>query len=348
MADDDGTARHALIAAATLFERIRAVPEAFDFFQFLRRLETLRADLPRLGDAARPSAEPIRLGQQPSLSFASRPLARLVENEQGGPPRLETYLFGLFGPNGPLPLHLTEYAFSRLHNHGDETFARFADLFHHRLAMLFYRAWAESEPVVGQDRPDDDRFAEQLAALSGYGMPSLRDRDRMPDLLKLHFTGRLAADVRNPDGLQAILATFFSAKVEIFEFAPKWVQLPPHTLCFLGRDPATGTLGSTLTAGARIKVYHHRFRIVVGPLTLVQYVGLLPGASGLRRLVAILANYVGHELDWELEPVLLAREVPKLELGRGARLGWTSWIGKRRHDQHANDLRITAAAAGTA
>ena len=49
----------------------------------------------------------------------------------------EEEIFGLLGPNGPLPLHLTEYVRERLRHHADPTFARFLDLFHHRFALFF-------------------------------------------------------------------------------------------------------------------------------------------------------------------------------------------------------------------
>lgn len=63
-----------------------------------------------------------------------------------GPARLEQFFFGLGGPNGPLPLHLTEYMRERQRNHADPTSKRFLDVFHHRLLSLFYRAWAEARP----------------------------------------------------------------------------------------------------------------------------------------------------------------------------------------------------------
>jgi type VI secretion system protein ImpH len=336
-----------------LLEAIAARPEDFDFFQVMRRIEAMAGEHPRLGESARPDQDPIRIGQAPSLIFAPRPIAGVAEldraasdaGNQTDRPRLETYLFGLFGPNGPLPSHLTEYAFSRIHNVGDETFARFADMFHHRMASLFFRAWAESEPAVGRDRPQEDRFGAQLAALAGFGMPSLRDRDGMPDLVKLHFTGRLASHTRNPEGLQAILSRFFEAPVEIREFMPNWVRLPRESLCQLGQDPNTGTLGSTLTVGARIRVYHHRFRIVIGPLRLAAYERLLPGGNGLAKLVPIVRNYVGDELEFELNLILRHDDVPAIRLGTSGRLGWTGWLGKRRRGADAHDFIMTASAA---
>lgn len=325
--------------SARLFAAITVTPEAFDFFQALRRIEAVHPDQPRLGETRRPSEDPIRIGQTPAMHFAPRPIAAL-EIDPAGRKRLTTYFFGVFGPNGPLPLHLTEYAFSRLHHHGDETLARFADIFHHRMASLFFRAWAASEPAVAHDRPQYDQFGMQLAAVSGYGMPPLRNRDAMPDLLKLHFTGRLASRARNPEGLRAILFSFFAAPVELHEFVPKWIQLPRDSLCQLGRDRGTGTLGSTATVGARVRVWDHRFRIVMGPLRLAQFERLLPGGPGLACLKPILRNYVGDELDWELNLVLHYSEVPAVQLGRAGRLGLTSWMGRRSPRKHADELTI--------
>jgi type VI secretion system protein ImpH len=349
MADVAGPAAAGMTTALRpLLKAIAERPHEFDFFQALRRVDAANPDNPRLGQSARPSEDAVRLGQPPSLVFAPRPVAGVAglgdddAADTGRPARIEAYLFGLFGPNGPLPLHLTEYAHSRMLNVGDETFARFADMFHHRMASLFFRAWAESEPTVSHDRPEEDRFGTQLAALAGLGMASLRNRDRMPDLSKQHFTGRLASHTRNPEGLQAILGSFFEAPVEIQEFVPHWVQLPPESLCLLGRDPNTGTLGSTLTAGARIKVYHHRFRIVIGPLRLASYERLLPGGEGLAKLVPIVRNYVGDELEFELNLILRHDEVPAVRLGKSGKLGWTGWLGKRRRGVDARDLIKTA------
>ncbi len=329
-----------------LLRSVAAEPHAFEFFQLMRRIDAICSDRPRLGESSRPSLDRVRIGQQPAMAFPTRSVARVTEARENHPPSISTYFFGLFGPNGPLPLHLTEYALHRQHNAADATLVRFTDVFHHRLASLFFRAWAESEPTVSHDRPQEDRFALQLGSLAGFGMTSLHGRDAMPDLAKLHFIGRLASPSRNAEGLIAILIGFFAAPVEIREFIPKWVALPFGALCLLGRDPCTGTLGSTATIGARIKVYHHRFRIIIGPLGLAQYEELLPGSSGLEAFAAIVRNYIGDELDWEVNLVLHHKEVPKNPLGHSGRLGWTSWIGERRARRDAADLIMTPIGSG--
>jgi predicted component of type VI protein secretion system len=77
-----------------------------------------------------------------SPNWTSPPAALARLDLAGARPRLGVRFFGLTGPQGPMPLHFTEYVRERARNHGDPTLARFLDLFHHRLLSLFYRAWA--------------------------------------------------------------------------------------------------------------------------------------------------------------------------------------------------------------
>src|SRR5262249_12433492 len=133
-------------------------PHEYDFYQALRRLDTLFRDHPRLGRSRRPAEDPVRLCQEPSLAFAPATLTR-CERSSRMQPRVSLAFGGMFGPQGPLPLHLTEYARDRIINSADPTFSRFLDIFHHRMLSLVYRAWADAQPTVQFDRPESDRFA---------------------------------------------------------------------------------------------------------------------------------------------------------------------------------------------
>lgn len=334
MATSDGvaTARLNLLAA------LARAPWSFDFFQALRRIEGVSVDRPRLGKALRPSDEPVRLSQEASMAFAPSTLSAF--EEQGGlPPRLEQRVFGLLGPNGPLPLHLTEYARERMRHEGDRAFARFLDLFHHRMALLFYRAWAESRPTVQQDRPDEDQFAVYAGSLAGYGSPARRRRDTVADHAKLFFLGHLARNARNAEGLNSILESYFSLPARVDQFVLGWLSLPPDELTILGgerRPPVT--LGNGLVIGARVRDVQSRFRIVLGPMELDRYFDFLPGGRSLARLVDWVRNYVGFEFDWEVQLVLARDEVPGIRLGQDGHLGWTTWLGARRATTDADDL----------
>lgn len=325
---------------AALFAALAAAPWDHGFLHTLRRLDCLQPERPRIGATARPKDDPVRLGQRPSLRFAPAELAAFETPARVPAPRLLVYFQGLLGPNGPLPLHLTEYARERERQAADPTFARFLDIFNHRMLALLYRAWAQAQPAVSFDRPAQDRFGDYLASLSGNALPALQGRDAMPDLARRHYTGHLSCQTRHPDGLGAILRHLMGLPVRIQEFVGHWLCLPPDCRLRLGESPHTGTLGGTATLGARVRDHQSKFRIRMGPLRLDDYLSLLPGKPALARVRATVRNYVGDALDWDLNLVLAEPEVPPLRLGAGPRLGWTTWLASGRLGRDGDDLRL--------
>lgn len=329
-----------LVAFLAALER---EPYRHDFYQVLRRLECAHADRPRWGMALRPADEPMRLGQDPELTFAPAPLARYTPAVNRSRARLAVRLFGLTGPNGPLPLHFTEYARERALHAGDLTFTRFLELLSHRFVALFYRAWAQSQPTVAADRPQDDRFRRYLGAFSGLAPQAFRGRDTVPDEAKLAATGWLAAQVRNADGLRAILSGYFRVPVRIREFVSHWMEIAPADRTRLAATHSV--LGQGAVLGRRVCDRQGKFRIEIGPLSREEYEAFLPTGARLRPLVDWVRNYVGHEYAWDLRLGLIATEVPIMSLGASGRLGWSSWVGRRKRGQSAEDLVLNAEAA---
>lgn len=340
MPDTSGTATKPL----TLVERLEAEPFRFGFYQAMRLLEARYRNNPRFGTSARPAQDAIRLGQEASVAFAPSALASYRPAQDGRKPLLRIRFFGLFGPNGPLPLHLTEYARNRDRNEHDPTFLAFADMFHHRAISLFYRAWAVAQPTVAFDRPEDDRYSCYVGSLLGLGTNALRCRDAMPDLAKLHFAGHLANRTRHAEGLGAILSEFFAMPVRVACFIGDWLTLPDSDRSRLGDGARTMALGQTSMLGGRVWSRQHKFRVVFGPLDLVQYERLLPGGLSFHRLVPIVRNYAGDTLSWDVNLILKRAEVPATSLGRQGRLGWTTWLSPRRNPGDAADLFLNASA----
>lgn len=322
---------------------LERAPFGFDFFRALRRLENLHPDRPRLGNATKAAEDPVRLGQEPTARFAPATIADFAPGAEGKPPRLQVHFLGLLGPNGPLPLHLTEYARDRLRNADDPTFARFLDVFNHRMLSLFYRAWAQAQPTVSLDRPQEDRFGDYVGSLFGIGMSAYHHRDAMPDLAKRHYAGHLSCPTRHADGLRSMLTGFLRLPVRIEELIGHWLDLPADQHWRLGASPVTGTLGENTLVGARVWDRQSRFRVRVGPLGMGDYERLLPGGASLARVVAVVRNYTGDQLSWDLNPVLKRTEIPPLRLGTG-RLGWTTWLTSRPPAKDGDDLLLDAMA----
>lgn len=316
-------------------EDMQTQPWNYDFFQAMRLIENSAPHLPRVGHSLRLGDDPVRLGQQLECTFAPSSLASLTPMAADTAPRLEQLFFGLGGPNGPMPLHITEYLRDRQRNHGDHASKRFLDVFHHRLLSLFYRAWAEARPTVSHDRPDDDDWAARLGALSGRGMPSLLKRSVIPDVAKLHFSGHLSAQTRYPDGLKAILSDYFGLPVAIEEYIAQWLELPDRSRLGVNGHQ----LGIDLCLGCHVWDRQHAFRIRLGPLTLDEYMGMLPDGVPFRHLTAWVAEYLGYELDWDLNLVLQQSEIPTWRLNGQFRLGFNTWLGTPKTD--ADDLILS-------
>jgi type VI secretion system protein ImpH len=229
-------------------------------------------------------------------------------------------------------------------NHGDKTLASFLDVFHHRLISLFYRAWACNQQSVSHDRaePEEDRFAVYIGSLFGIGDESLRDRDQVPDIAKLHYSGRLACQTKNAEGLKEILQDYFQISVNIEQFIGQWIDLPPENYCRLGESLENAKLGQTLIVGSRFWECQQKFRIKMGPMSFAEYQRMLPQGSSIRHLDAWVKNYVGDELSWELQLILRASEIPAICLGSIGRLGWSTWLGSRAFKEDADDLILVS------
>jgi len=317
-APDDLTALQALVDE----------PEKFNFFQALRLLEASFEDAPRLGRSLRPKDDPVRLQQKVDMAFAPSTVASFsLTGKKGGPAELSSYLFGVFGPNGPMPLHVSEYVRERQHNARDHTFAAFADMFHHRLISLFYRAWASAEPAASFDREKDDHFAELMAAFAGLMGQGAKNRDAMPDLAKLRFSGRLSNGAKNEEGLHALVSEFFNVPVEIESFVGSWLELEPEDNWQLGKESRDGGLGFGTSLGSKVWSRQSKFRIRIGPLDLEEYKRLLPGGVSLYRLAALVRNYVGDMLEWDVNLVLKPEQAPQVQLGKQGELGLVGWLG---------------------
>lgn len=331
-----------------LWQALSAEPWRHDFFRALRWIDARNPDKPRLGTARRPLDEALRLGQAPDLSFA--PSALHSVSLDGRRPRVEVRFFGLFGPNGPLPLHLTEYARERAIHGGDLSFTRFADIFHHRMLLLFYRAWAQAQPTVSMDRPDDDRFAQHVGALVGIGEPSLRNRNAAPDHARLYFSGLLSRQARNAEGLEKLLLGVTGHKVRIEQFVGAWMKLPLSERTRIGRlagsrrNP-TACLGRGAVLGGTVWDRQHHFRIHIGPLDAAAFDSLLPDGSALPKVIAFVEHYVGDEFGWDLRLQHEREQLRACRLGQHGRLGWTSWLGSTRPRKHTHLTLSPSAAA---
>jgi type VI secretion system protein ImpH len=266
-------------------------------------------------------------------------LADLTTTEAGRL-KIRGYFLGLFGPNGPLPLHLTEYAHERSTNFRDPTFEAFADVFHHRMLELFYRAWAEARPAVHFDRPTQDRFAQYVGALVGISGTGLRNRDSWPDRARLFFSGLLAGGTRTRTALESLLQEYLGLGVQVRECIGQWLPIAANERSRLGDESESAVLGVSAILGERVWNVQHKIRLVIGPVTLGELMRFLPGGAPLQRLTHIMLSYLGFEYAWDVQFLTKRERLPGVRLGQFGHLGWTAWVDPDPRGAPADDVII--------
>jgi type VI secretion system protein ImpH len=314
------------VLSPEMLERLQAQPWDYGFFPLMRRIDAdVRID--PVGTAHRPRAEPFRLGQKPSLAFAPREIASV--GDQDG--RLHVRLFGLgmLGPNGPLPIHMTEIAREREESQRDCTLVNFLDVFHHRYLTLLYRAWASAQATAGLDRagPDSERFSFYIASLSGLETSEIAQR-ALPAHAQLAASANLVREARDPDGLRMTLERFFGVPVAIDEYVFHWIDVAAEDYSHLGNAGSAATMGDGAMLGERVPDRQHRFKIVIGPVDIDEYLRFTPRGADLPKLVDWVRSFIGHEFDWELELCIRAQSAPPAVMGGPQQLGWSGWLGR--------------------
>ncbi len=325
-----------------LFAGLTVDATQFDFYYTLRHVDAYTPGGAPLGRAPRPRDEPLRLTQHASLMFAPATLHKYVpDSAANGLGRLAVHHFGLFGANGPLPLHLTEYVQERTLHFKDDTVARFCDIFQHRMILLSYRAWADCQAVTSLDHPGRDHFGRYAASLIGMGQPSLKARDSVPDHHKMHHAGHLARLTRNPEGLVRALSALVRVPVLLNEFCMQWLKMADSDLTRLSSVAVAGDgalhrielgavssrLGQGAIIGSMVPDVQHKFRLRLGAMSLGEFERYLPGGVRFLQVRDWVRNYLGVELAWDAQVVLKRDEVPAARLGSCGQLGWTSWLG---------------------
>lgn len=303
-----------------------AEPRRWGFLALMRRAEARAPRLPRVGRSRLPSQNIADLAQEPDLAFPGATVES-VEPAPGGRLRVRSHFLGLTGPMGALPLHLTEYAFYERRLGERRPFGRWLDVLTDRMLQFFYRAWAETQPAAQADRPDDDRFALYVAALSGAGAP-IAGEARFTRERRLHYAGAFASR-RSAAVLRDALSHVLRRPVRLQEFVARWRDVEPADRTRLG-DPGRGgaynALGVSTMLGGRVRQAEDTFRVTVRAVDVEDYRKLLPGQVAHEVARETLGALKPSQLDWELELEIAEDEAPPARLDATTPLGLMSWL----------------------
>jgi type VI secretion system protein ImpH len=308
--------------AVTFLRNLESEPWRFDYFAVLRQLERTFQDLPRIGDSASRRDEFVRLGQDPFFDFPASNLARVVQDDNQ-PLQVFVKYLGLLGPQGALPLATTEesyhYVLAR-----DDSFPRFLDIFNHRFIQLFFRAWADSRPIVQHDRPDADRFAAYIGSAIGIGSKPYQKLDSVPDAAKLGFAGLLGAQARSASRLTGAVCGLFKVRAEVEEFVGTRLVIEAAEWTILGKR--YNMLGEDALLGRTVFSVQDKIRVRIFTKNLAQYIRFLPTGDLCEPLADLVFFYNGEQLDWDAELAIPAGAAEPIRIGKFGQLGWTTWM----------------------
>lgn len=333
---------HALFDA--LAEAIEREPGRNDVLAVLRRLEAEtapaadaeRPPLPRIGRSRRRAEDIVRFGQDPSMDFPSLTIDRIARDGQDGALLLYVRFLGLLGPQGALPVSLTEEAYTRARQ-GDDALARCFDVFNNRFIQLFYRAWSDARPIAQHDRPREDRFQDYISSAIGLGSPIYRDQDGVDDRVKAFYAGLMAPKAKSAARLEALISGVFGIRTEIEQCVGAWLRLDPEDQLAIGRDgPSGGRLGINTMVGARVYSVSDKIRIRLYARDLEEYRRFLPSTRVKRnfwteKLFDLIDFYLGLETEYEIELALPKRCAAPVTMNRtaSATLGHIGWLMPR-------------------
>jgi len=321
--------------------RLLAEPWRFGFDAAVRLLMRLR----RTHD---PGAA-ARFRTWPGMAYPAADIARVRADQPGQPPELSVTLGGLTGPSGVLPRLYTEQVVRQLRGRAEGLHA-FVDMLGQGMLAAFAAAGIKYRPPraaeqahLGQ-QPDPHR--ETLLALVGEAGPALRRPPHERETL-LYYAGYFATWPRSADRLEAMLSEWMGAPVTVHQFQGAWLVLPPDQQSRLprGRDKGQFTrLGHDVAVGARAWDAQGRVEIRITGLTLPVFRALLPDRPDSGRLVALARAYLGPAVQFSINPVLRPDAVPACALGKGARMGWDTWLKATPRRRGGDEARFPAAA----
>jgi type VI secretion system protein ImpH len=300
----------------------------FDFFQAVWLMERLLPEARAPGESSQLGEERIRFRPYNGLVFPATDVKQvelLKENPQIA--RITVTFMGLYGVDSPLPVYFSD----RIASETEESspLRDFLDIFNHRLYSLFYRCWKKYRPALHFKAPGTDSESQRSLCLAGIGTRGSHSTAKVPFMQLAAFAGILSSRARHAEGLRNLVAHFFDGiDVKIIQNVPRWVSVPQRMVLSKGRG-TPAILGRTTTIGEKVFDVSGKIRFVLKPLTLKQFLSLLPGGEHAKILHYLVNLYVPDNLEFDVALNIITEEIPPIKLGcKDTALGLATWIGR--------------------
>lgn len=350
VARDEPTTAPTSPQPGSVLEQLLREGQQFEFFQAVRLL-SIAAAIPSegrrpIGYDESPAREVARICVHPSLSFPASQVVKVSGATQhtttqhdatrdNAPPRITIAFMGMTGPCGVLPSHYTQLIIERQRKK-DTALRDFLDLFHHRLVSMFYRVWEKYHfPIAFEQAQLNQRvdlYSLAIDSVIGMGTAKTRERLEVPHEVFRYFAGVLQQRPANAVTLEQWIEDVFGLPAEVEQFVGQWLYLDACDQTAMpdsaNRDGWNTQLGVAAIAGDRVWSQDTRFRVRLGPMSYPEFLELTPQGQRLPQVGQLVRAYAGNDLDFEIQPVLFAHEIPACQLTDDApkNLGWDTWL----------------------
>lgn len=343
---------------AALTDILAREPHRVEFFRAVRALEIAWwvaardhvQDRVLPGFADDPSVEIHRFHVRATLAFPNQAVWHAQDATpdglaQGRMAHLTVTMLGMFGPMGALPMHYTELVVARAREK-DMVLRRWLDIFNHRVLSYYYRAWEKHRLLPDRDRSVVAGGGRQdlghRMLLNIAGARSGAKDDEVVRRTMAFYAGLFGQRRRCAASLRQLLQEFFGVAVQVEQFVGQWIDLPESERSRAPGAQSSGqnfALGRSMIAGNRVWDVGGAYELRIGPVDYRTFRRLIPEEGDMVRPLCRLARaFAGAELDFRVEVLLKADEVPVCTAGPGRfgsmRMGRNTWMGSaapRRH-----------------
>lgn len=290
-----------------------------NFMHFCELIELAAPNLPSLGSTDSLANEPVRFRSRARLGFPGKEIDAVEFNydDASKPAAIRTTFLGLYGVDARMPSYfIDEVAQNR---DGAEPLSAFLDMFHHRIATQFYRAWRKYRFPAGFKKGGTDNVSRCLVSLVGLGIGHPAIEQTVGTRKLLSMLGLASQRTRTAEGLAGVLQHAVpDATITVTEFHPVWIQLNEF-------EPTA--LGENCVLGRGFYDRGNCARVVISPTTPESVLGLTPGRQMHSEIMALLRFYLGYESNAHLEMHVSPDLMPRADIASDqVRLGYTSQL----------------------
>jgi len=305
-------------------------PKEWCFFQLIRFMECINnpdGDEAGVGYSNRYEGENIFFRQNITFAFQPSDIAKV--NTVDTKNEVFVNFMGLLGTDGPMPLVFSEYVFNRKKHHHDFVLADFLDMFNHRMISFYYRAWADSQLTVSNDKHVNSHIYKYLKSLIGIsGIPVESDNSIELNLIKTYNSAHYMRKDSTPDSLASVLQSYFKIPVKVKQFIGSYIKIPKTERYSLNVKHKSECLGKNIIIGKKYYSLTDKITIIMGPLNLKQMMDFMRGTQKNELLKTLIKGLIPFGLSYDLILVLKNTDIPALQLaGNYPVLGRTAFLG---------------------